>query len=483
MLFNSYIFIFAFLPVTVMTYFLLLKFQKITEAKYWLFFTSLFFYAFGNVKYSILILTSILVNYFISDFLIKVKVPTKRKALFYLAIVFNIGLLCFFKYMDFFIENINWVFGSDIGLLKIILPLGISFFTLQQLAFVIDVYTGQAKENKFIDYGLFVTFFPQLVAGPIVHYKDIIPQFQSKDNKSFRPEALSLGIFIFILGLFKKVIIADTFAPFANEGFNKIGDLHFFSAWGTCLAYAFQIYFDFSGYSDMAIGLGAMFNIKIPANFKSPYKSTNIVDFWSRWHITLTNFITAYIFTPIVRSMPKMTFPYMMFSMFLAMTIAGLWHGAAWTFVIFGDLHGAAIVVHHNWKKYKIKIPTYVSWPMTFIFVSMCFTMFRAKTVGSAFKIYKGMFGFSGFQMPKGILSTEFMNSVGIKYGPRMINDENLHLGLILVSLFIVKKFKNSFEYSQSFKPTHKLAIVSSVMFVLCIFGLNRLTEFIYFNF
>lgn len=262
-------------------------------------------------------------NYFISDFLIKVKLPSKRKALFYLAIVFNIGLLCFFKYMDFFIENINWVFGSDIGLLKIILPLGISFFTLQQLAFVIDVYTGQAKENKFIDYGLFVTFFPQLVAGPIVHYKDIIPQFQSKDNKSFRSEALSLGIFIFILGLFKKVIIADTFAPFANEGFNKVGDLHFFSAWGTCLAYAFQIYFDFSGYSDMAIGLGAMFNIKIPANFKSPYKSTNIVDFWSRWHITLTNFITAYIFTPIVRSMPKMTFPYMMLSMFLAMTIAG----------------------------------------------------------------------------------------------------------------------------------------------------------------
>lgn len=428
-------------------------------------------------------MTSILVNYYISEFLMKIKLPSKRKALFYFALLFNIGLLCFFKYMDFFIENVNWLFGSEIGLLKIVLPLGISFFTLQQLAFVIDVYTGQAKENKFIDYGLFVTFFPQLVAGPIVHYKDIIPQFQSKDNKSFKAESLSLGIFIFTIGLFKKVIIADTFAPFASEGFKHVGDLHFFYAWGTSLAYAFQIYFDFSGYSDMAIGLGAMFNIKIPANFKSPYKSTNIVDFWSRWHITLTNFITAYIFTPIVRSMPKMTFPYMMLSMFLAMTIAGLWHGAAWTFVVFGVLHGAAIVIHHNWKKYKIKLPVYVSWPVTFIFVSMCFTMFRAKTVEQAWRIYKGMFGFSGFQLPKGIFSTELMNSWGIKYGPHMVNDENIHLALIIICFFIVRKMKNSVEHAQEFKRTHKEALVTAMMFVLCLFGLNRLTEFIYFNF
>ena len=345
----------------------------IGTAKNWLLATSLFFYGFGNIKYSVLIVTSMLVNFFISNLLIKNKKASDRKILFYIALAFNLGLLCFFKYMDFFIENINWVSGSEIALLKIVLPLGISFFTLQQIAFIVDVYTGQAKENKFIDYALFVTFFPQLVAGPIVHYKDIIPQLQSKDNKIFKPENLSIGIYIFVIGLFKKVMIADSFAPFVNEGFDQAASLHFFSAWGTSFAYAFQIYFDFSGYSDMAIGLGSMFNIKIAANFKSPYKATNIVDFWSRWHITLTNFITAYIFTPIVRSMPKMTFPFMMLSMFLAMTIAGLWHGAAWTFVIFGVLHGAAIVVHHSWKKLKIKLPTYISWPVTFVFVSVCF--------------------------------------------------------------------------------------------------------------
>jgi D-alanyl-lipoteichoic acid acyltransferase DltB (MBOAT superfamily) len=173
----------------------------------------------------------------------------------------------------------------------------------------------------------------------------------------------------------------------------------------------------------------------------------------------------------------------MMLSMFLAMTIAGLWHGAAWTFVVFGVLHGAAIVIHHNWKKYKIKLPVYISWPLTFIFVSMCFTMFRAKTVEQAWRIYKGMFGFSGFQLPKGILSTELMNSWGIKYGPHMLNDENIHLALIIICFFSVRKMKNSVEHAQEFKRTHKEALVTAMMFVLCLFGLNRLTEFIYFNF
>jgi alginate O-acetyltransferase complex protein AlgI len=455
----------------------------ISSAKNWLLATSLFFYGFGNIKYSALIVISILVNFFISNLLIKNKKASDRKILFYCALAFNLGLLCFFKYMDFFIENINWVSGSEIGLLKIVLPLGISFFTLQQIAFIVDVYTGQAKENTFIDYALFVTFFPQLVAGPIVHYKDIIPQLQSKDNKIFKPENLSIGIYIFVIGLFKKVMIADSFAPFVNEGFDQSASLHFFSAWGTSFAYAFQIYFDFSGYSDMAIGLGSMFNIKIAANFKSPYKATNIVDFWSRWHITLTNFITAYIFTPIVRSMPKMTFPFMMLSMFLAMTIAGLWHGAAWTFVIFGVLHGAAIVVHHSWKKLKIKLPTYISWPVTFVFVSVCFTIFRAKSVESALKVYKGMLGLSGFQVPKGIVPISVLNSLGIKYGAYMINDENLILIMIVASFFIVRKLKNSSELIQGFKPTHQSVLFTSIMFVFCIFGLNRLTEFIYFNF
>jgi alginate O-acetyltransferase complex protein AlgI len=483
MLFNSYVFIFLFLPVTLLGFYGLLKKQLVGPAKNWLFLCSLFFYGYWNLNYLILILASIIVNFTISNILMDKKNEKIKKPVFYFSLLFNLGLLCFFKYMDFFIENINFVFGSEIGLLKIILPLGISFFTLQQIAFIVDVYTGLAKENKFIDYALFVSFFPQLIAGPIVHYKEIIPQFQAEDNKHFNTDHFSRGIYIFIVGLFKKVMIADTFAQFANVGFDQEPTLHFFAAWGTSLAYAFQIYFDFSGYSDMAIGLGRMFNIKIPANFRSPYKTTNIVEFWSRWHITLTNFITAYVFTPLVRSMPKMTFPYMMWSMFIAMTIAGLWHGAAWTFVVFGVLHGGAIVCHHNWKKFKKPLPTWLAWLLTFNFVNICFTMFRATSLENAWKVYKGMLGLSGFQMPKGIISTATMKSWGIKYGAYMTNDENLILVLIIVSFFIVKKLKNSMELLDEFEPGQGIAFWTATMFVLCIFGLNRLTEFIYFNF
>jgi D-alanyl-lipoteichoic acid acyltransferase DltB (MBOAT superfamily) len=477
-------FLFLFLPITLIGYFALLKKELIQPAKTWLFLCSLYFYGHWNLKYLILIVGSILINFSISNVLMeKDRSLRLRKSLFIFSLFFNIGLLCFFKYMDFFIENINIVAGTDIGLLNIILPLGISFFTLQQIAFIVDVYTGLAKENKFIDYALFVSFFPQLIAGPIVHYKEIIPQFQDDKNKKFSSSDFSKGLYIFVIGLFKKVMIADSLSGYVGTAFDQEPTLHFFAAWGANLAYAFQIYFDFSGYTDMAIGLGRMFNIKIPTNFKSPYKTTNIVEFWSRWHITLTNFITAYIFTPLVRSMPKMTFGYMMFSMFLAMTIAGLWHGAAWTFVIFGVLHGGAIVIHHNWKKRKIKLPKWLAWFITFNFVSICFTMFRATSVESALKVYKGMLGLSGFVMPKGLISTSTLRSWDIKYGSYMTNDENLILALIIIGFFIVLRFKNSNELLDSFTESKTKAFMTAGMFVLCIFGLNRLTEFIYFNF
>lgn len=480
MLFNSFEFIFIFVPVVLIGYYALLKFEKVLVAKAWLFVGSVFFYGYWNPKYIFLILASILANYTLCHYIVMDK---QKKLLFWLGLIFNLGLLGYFKYMDFFIENTNVIFGTEFHLLRIILPLGISFFTLQQIAYLVDTYTGLVKDNKFIDYSLFVCFFPQLIAGPIVHYREVIPQFEASDNKKFNYNSFSVGIYIFVIGLFKKVIIADTFAGFANVGFDEKESLHFFLAWGTSLSYAFQIYFDFSGYSDMAIGLGRLFNIKIPRNFFSPYKAFNIVDFWSRWHITLTNFITAYVFTPLVRSMPKMSFGYMMLSMFIAMTIAGLWHGAAWTFVWFGVLHGSAIVCHHNWKKLKKPLPSWLAWLLTFNFVNICFTMFRATSVEAALKVYRGMFGFSGIEFPKGMLSNDILRSLGVKVAPFMNNDDNIILLLILVSFFIVLKLKNSMELLESFKPEPKVALWTAGMFVLCLFGLNRLTEFIYFNF
>ncbi|MBG58935.1 MAG: membrane-bound O-acyltransferase family protein [Peredibacter sp.] len=483
MLFNSYVFIFAFLPVVLIGYFALNKAANANISKLWLFVCSLFFYSFWNINYLPLILLSIFVNFFLSSLLQEKEKDSTRKLLFYAGIGFNLGLLGFFKYADFFLYNVNFIFSTDLQYLRFLLPLGISFFTLQQVAYLVDVYEKIASKSKFIDYALFVSFFPQLIAGPIVHYSEMMPQFESKENKRFNSNSFSLGIYIFIVGLFKKVILADTFSEWANFGFAPDADLHFFHAWGTSLSYMFQLYFDFSGYSDMAIGLGHMMNIKLPENFNSPFKARNIVDFWSRWHITLTNFITTYVFTPLVRIMPKMSFGFMMLSSFLAMTVAGIWHGAGWTFVIYGMWHGAGIVCTHNIKRKKIKLPYWFSWFITFNFVNLSFIMFRATEVNHAINMYKGMLGLNGISFPKGILSIEKIKSMGMEVSHYMTNDENMNLLLIIVGIVICIKSRNSMQIMKDFEPTPKLAFKASFMFVLCIFGLNKLSEFIYFNF
>jgi len=483
MLFNSYQFIFIFLPVVLIGYFGLSKFGKFNLSKVWLLALSLIFYSYWNINYLGLIVASIVVNHFICSALQKDKAQSTRKYLFIAGFVFNLGLLGFFKYADFFLYNVNFIFSTDLQYLRFLLPLGISFFTLQQVAYLVDVYEKVAKGKSFIDYALFVSFFPQLIAGPIVHYSEMMPQFESVKNKLFNPSNFSLGLYIFIVGLFKKVIFADTFSEWANVGFAPDADLHLFHAWGSSLSYTFQLYFDFSGYSDMAIGLGHMMNIKLPENFNSPLKARNIVDFWSRWHITLTNFITTYVFTPLVRLMPKMSFGFMMLSSFLAMTIAGIWHGAGWTFVIYGMWHGAGIVTTHWWKKRKIKMPYWASWLITFNFINISFIMFRATEVSHAISMYNGMLGLNGVSFPKGILSLDKIKSMGMEVSHYMTNDENLNLGLILLAIFICLKAKNSMQIMKEFEPTPKLAFKAASMFVLCIFGLNKLSEFIYFNF
>lgn len=409
--------------------------------------------------------------------------PQIRKMLFQFGLVFNIGLLGYFKYKNFFLDNINMIFGLDLHFTKILLPLGISFFTLQQIAYLVDVYEGIAKKAKFNEYSLFVSFFPQLIAGPIVHYKDVMPQFEDENKKNFNPNNFSLGIYIFVIGLAKKVLLADSFATWANFGFNETTEFHFFHAWGTSLSYTFQLYFDFSGYSDMAIGLGYMFNISLPKNFNSPFLARNIIDFWTKWHITLSQFITTYIFTPLLRSFPKFSFTNSMIAIFITMCIAGLWHGAAWTFVFYGALHGLVIVFNHIMKKKKIKLPKWFAIFLTFQFINIVFTIFRAEKLETAFAIFKGMFGLTYLKIPKGILGHDTILTLGAQIGSYMNNDENMNLIFILISFWIVFKCKNSMELMKEFKSEQKLAIYSGVLFILCVFGLNRVSDFIYFNF
>ncbi len=493
MLFNSYEFIFAFLPISFFVYFYLNRKRLTTAAKAWLVFTSLFFYSWWNIMYLPLILISILFNYTITNTMIEYDKSKRRhlskKSLLQVGLLFNIGLLVYFKYMDFFISNTNTVFGSDIELLHLVLPLAISFFTLQQIAFLIDSYEGLVEEKKFLDYTIFVTFFPQLIAGPIVHHKEMMPQFASVKNKVKNYKNISLGLFIFSIGLFKKVAIADTFSIWANAGFDVATTLNLFEAWVTSLSYTFQLYFDFSGYTDMAIGAALLFNIRLPINFNSPYKATGMIDFWKRWHMTLTSFITAYIYTPIVRSFKKLTFHKAMVATVVTFLIAGLWHGASWMFVIFGGLHGLGIVVNHYWQKkikIKIKINKILAWLITFNFVNITFVFFRAKEWNDAIKVLSSMFSLDNIVLPDRLENKlSFLSSYGIEFGAwaKDISGDNWTAIWIIIGFTLVLIFNNSIQRINNFQFNYRSVSLTGFAFIFSILSLDKASEFLYFNF
>ena len=491
MLFNSYEFIFAFLPISFFVYFYLNSKRLTTAAKAWLVFTSLFFYSWWNIMYLPLILISILFNYTITNTMIEYDKSRRKyfskKSLLHAGLLFNIGLLVYFKYMDFFISNTNTISGSDIELLHLALPLAISFFTLQQIAFLIDSYEGLVKEKNFLDYTIFVTFFPQLIAGPIVHHKEMMPQFANVRNKVKNYKNIAIGLFIFSIGLFKKVVIADTFAVWATQGFDVATTLNLFEAWATSLSYTFQLYFDFSGYTDMAIGAALLFNIKLPINFNSPYKATGMIDFWQRWHITLSNFITTYIYTPIIRSFDKLTFNKAMFATVVTFLIAGLWHGASWMFVIFGGLHGLGLITNHYWKKRKIKLNTVLAWFITFNFVNITFVFFRAKEWDDAIKILSSMFSLNNIVLPNFLASKlASLSKYGIEFGALATNLSAAGKDLIiwlLIGFILILVFKNSMDKLKLFKPSAINSFVFIMAFTISLYKLSGYSEFLYFRF
>ncbi|MGE4297507.1 MAG: MBOAT family protein [Desulfovibrionaceae bacterium] len=424
MLFNSYAFICLFLPLTFLGYFLCHRLGRPVAGKAWLLVASLFFYSWWNVAYLPILLASILVNYFLAYFMLRQNEArpagqggwNARRWLFLASMAFNLGLLGYFKYRDFFVGNVNLACGTDFSLLHLALPLGISFFTLQQVAFQVDVYEGLTQENRFLDYAVFVSFFPQLIAGPIVHHMEVIPQFEQMANSRVDARNVAEGLCLFSIGLFKKVVLADTFALWASQGFDHAPSLGALGAWCASLSYTFQLYFDFSGYTDMALGAGLLFNIRIPKNFQSPYKARNIVNFWRQWHITLSNFITTYVYTPMVKlTGRRISFAKSMAAMFAAMFISGLWHGAAWTFVVWGALHGVALVSCHVFRKKKLKMPKTLAWFLTFLFVNASFVIFRATNWHDAFKVLRGMAGLG--QAAAGTVNWLMLPSLAVAFG------------------------------------------------------------------
>jgi D-alanyl-lipoteichoic acid acyltransferase DltB (MBOAT superfamily) len=458
-------------------------------SKVWLAFSSLFFYGWWNISYLPLISASILFNYFISNAIIKRRGNANKyfskKSLLLMALFFNIGLLVYFKYMDFFIENINLISNSNMGILELSLPLAISFFTLQQIAYIVDTYEGLVVESNFLNYTVFVLFFPQLIAGPIVHHKEMMPQFKDVRKKVKNYRNIALGIFIFSIGLFKKVVIADTFSIWASAGFDTSAPLNFFEYWATSFSYTFQLYFDFSGYTDMAIGIALLFNIYLPVNFNSPYRSTGMIEFWQRWHITLSNFINTYIYTPIMRSFSNASFNKSIFATVVTFFIAGLWHGASWVFIIFGVLHGLGLVVNKVWRRAKIKINRVLAWFITFNFINISFVFFRSDSVDGALTILKGMFSLDLIVLPY-FLEQYFYNFNIFSFGGWMNNLDSdggvkviLFLSLSIFSIFI----GNSMEMLKKAKPNVGFILFTTFMIVISLLNLNNQKVFLYYDF
>ncbi len=391
---------------------------------------------------------------------------SKQKTTLTLGILSNLTLLGYFKYSDFFIENFNLLFNENTQLLHLVLPLAISFFTFQQIAYLVDSYRGETKEYDFLTYALFVTFFPQLIAGPIVHHKEMMPQFANKENLTKNQKNIATGLFIFSIGLFKKVVIADSFAVWATKGFDVSETLSLFEAWVTSLSYTFQLYFDFSGYTDMAIGIALLFNIKLPINFNSPYKALSIQDFWRRWHITLSRFLKDYIYIPLGGNRNGELFTYA--NLMITFILGGLWHGAGWTFLFWGFLHGAALVIHRFWSKIGFKLWTWLAWFITFNFINIAWIFFRAKEWDDAIKVLSSMFSFSSYG--------EYFNM--------------LQLSWILFTFVIVLVFKNSFEIVSK-KHSQNIILFSTLfLFFLALLQLtniiiqeDKVSEFLYFNF
>ena len=473
MLFNSYEFIFVFLPITFFIYFYLIHNRLTVASKGFLVCSSLFFYSWWNVAYLPIILASMIFNYVIGKKLNKTSKDKRKgfskKSILIFGIIFNLSLLGYFKYANFLIENFNLAFDSNAELLQLALPLAISFFTFQQIAYLVDSYKQETKEYNFLNYALFVTFFPQLIAGPIVHHKEMMPQFAKTRNKVKNYRNIAMGLFIFSIGLFKKVIIADTFAVWATQGFDVATTLNLFEAWATSLSYTFQLYFDFSGYTDMAIGLALLFNIKLPVNFNSPYKATNIQDFWRRWHMTLSRFLRNYVYIPLGGNKKGEFRTYN--NLLATFLIGGLWHGAGWTFVFWGFLHGIALMVQRFWSKLGFKLWTWIAWLITFNFINIAWVFFRAKEWDDAIKVLKGMVG-----LEETGKFTFFLFEIN-KY------DSLLVCFIFFISIFIVFFTKNSIEQLQHYKPSKKNQILLGFCLSFGIIGLSRTSSFLYFNF
>ena len=500
MLFNSYIFIFIFLPLTLLGWYMLNRYRLFKPAQVFLAGMSLWFYGYFNVYYLAIILSSTGLNYLLSWLLTRVRSHAKIWNRIGLAagVILNLGILFYFKYYDFFIENINYVFRTDFTLKHILLPLGISFFTFQQLSFIIDRCLGRCGHYSLVNYVTFVTFFPQLIAGPIVLYKEMIPQFEDTAKRSFNATSFSRGIYLFVLGLAKKVLLADTFALMANYGFAQTYSLDTVSTIVTVLAYTFELYFDFSGYSDMAIGLGRMFNIELPVNFNAPYRACSIKEFWQRGHITLSRFFVTYVYIPLGGSRKGRA--RMLINTFIIFLLSGLWHGAAWTYIAWGAMHGLLVVWdnlgivgvsgHEGKRPARFHIPPWLGWIFTFALFNMSLFFFRSQSIPAAIQLFRNLFagGYTGkiYDIAAQLdISELYVIKQALELTAPALTPY-LYLvfmiGLFALAFFLIFR-PDAYERTMRGTLTSGRCWIICILFVWCVVSLSQVSTFLYFNF
>jgi alginate O-acetyltransferase complex protein AlgI len=461
MIFSSIEFVYVFLPIVFFLFVFSRRVAGVGVALGVLTVASFVYYAYWKLDYLWILLGSIVANYAIARALIPGRLWTM--ALMIGGVAANLGLLFWFKYASFASGVMSGIGLIDTTLAPKVLPLGISFFTFQQIAYLVDRARGQAPSHSLLKHALFVSFFPQLIAGPIVHHAEMMPQLE---HPRASWEGVSTGLFIFGIGLFKKAVIADSIAPVVEQGFADPGSLATINAWAVVIAYTLQLYFDFSGYSDMAVGLGRLFGVRLPWNFLSPYKATSIATFWRTWHVTLSHFLKDYVYIPLGGS--RHGYWRTILSLMITMVLGGIWHGAGWTFILWGTIHGVALSLNHTWRRVGIALPGALGWLLTFSIVVAGWVLFRAESLAGAWTMYSRM---AGVDAPAFDITHQVLFQAA---------------GYIVLGLALAFAFPNTSKLAERFRPTPIWLAFGGVVLAIAmahILGRFEAPEFLYFDF
>ncbi len=487
MLFNSYLFVFLFLPLVVTGYYWLHHRKLEKAALGYLIAMSMVFYGYNSIRYLVILVVSILVNYLLVKGMDKTQKTARRRLLLMLGLLYNLGILFYFKYYDFFIENVNAVLKTDYHFLRLALPLGISFYTFQQLSYVIDSYRGDCERYTLLEYAAYVSFFPQLIAGPIVYHDELIPQLRTEENHHIRYENLCKGLYAFALGMAKKVLVADTLSKVVTVGYEHVSALNSVSTILVMVCYSMQIYFDFSGYCDMAYGIGFLFNVELPVNFNSPYKAASVREFWDRWHMTLTRFFTKYVYIPLGGSRKGKMRTYV--NIMIVFLVSGFWHGANWTFILWGVVNGMGNLFDRLLDCVLRKIPRMLRVAATFCFCTIAWSMFRAASVEQGLQMIANL-GVPG----DGKLYEEMQEVFHQLCEVRMLRRLGLSsliqscpwlmltvFVLLLIAVCLV--LRNTQEKVNDGRYGAKRIAVTVGLLLWSILSLSEVSEFLYFNF